>query len=141
MARMTPEGRRWQDLAHRKDQVEINKTFPIRALKALAEAAKLGLDTMVTFNQDKSAVVVTVNADVSDLGYREKAAAQIWFEPSGDNYTDRWCVDDMDALIERVQQYKDEKKRLAAVKAQALTKLTEEEKLALGLVEPRKDRW
>jgi hypothetical protein len=50
-------------------------------------------------------------------------------------------MDDVEVLIARVQQYKDEKARLAAVKAQALTKLTEEEKLALGLVEPRKDRW
>lgn len=141
MTRMTREERRLQDLAHRHEQVEINKTFPIRVLMALAEADKLGLNTRVTFTQDKSAVVVTVNAEEHHLGYKETSAVEVKLAPSIDNYTKQWCMDDTEILIARVQPYKDEKARLAAVKVQALAKLTDEEKLALGLVEPRKDRW
>ena len=110
-----------------------NKTFPIRALTVLAKADALGLNYSVYFNPEKAAVDVRVEATVNDLGYPEAAETRVWLEPSEMNYTLPWSFTDLETLVVRVQQYKDELARLHAIKAKAMSKLTEEEKLALGL--------
>lgn len=134
MARMTREENRQRALKQIRQDVEINKTFPLRALNVLATAETLGLDYSVTFNADKTAVIVTVKATEDDLGYREDSAVQVWFEPSETAYTNPWNFTDLESLIERVETHKVEKQRLADVKTQALSKLTDEEKRVLGLL-------
>lgn len=113
--------------------LEENKTFPIRALTVLAKADALGLNYSVYFNPEKAAVDVRVEATVNDLGYPDAAETRVWLEPNLMNYTSTWNFTDLETLVVRVQQYKDEMARLDAIKVQAMSKLTDEEKLALGL--------
>lgn len=134
MPRMTREERQQREIEKIQNVVEENKTFPVRILKVLAEATSLGLSYRVTYNAEKTAVDVHIDVNEQTLGYCDEITARVWFEPNETNYTNNWYINDLEFLCTRVQEYRNEQTRLANVKAQALNKLTDEEKRVLGLL-------
>lgn len=134
MPRMSREEQQQRVREQVQIMVEENKSFPVRVLKVLAEANSLCLPYCVTYNAEKTAVDVHLNATEQNLGYSDMTTARVWFEPNEANYTESWYINDLEFLCTRVQEYRNEQTRLANVKAQALDKLTDEEKRVLGLL-------
>ena len=121
--------------------LEYNRTeLPTQVLFALAQADGLGLNYKVEPVGDTNAVCVTIMAGPLDLTYSDEACVDVYAVPSEYGYTDMRQVENLFELNNRVVRHKEEKKRLEAVKVEALAKLTDEEKTVLGLV-PKKERW
>lgn len=134
MARKTREELRLDEEQRVALEVENNRSvMPVYVLFQLARAHKLGLSYKVEYYTGEETVAATIFARESDLGYTDRETILIYANPSKERYTRTFELYSFANLNDRVEDYKEEQKRIESVKQVALAKLTDDEKKALGL--------